>query len=161
MNKKSQENNLDNALKDMENELNIRDKYGKGQYEKDEEKKSLILWTIILLIVVGAGIIMIIPPEPPKPLTKEEKLMRLADEKKEKRNHQIRNAEYALEQYIMNTMHNPSSYEKVETRHIDKGDIVSIIIKYRGTNAFGGIVTETMIADINLTSRKLLDIGRL
>lgn len=42
------------------------------------------------------------------------------------------------------SMHNPNSFEHVETRHLitDKNKNIVIIMQYRGTNLFGAIVTN-------------------
>ena len=46
-------------------------------------------------------------------------------------------------------MNNPDSYEHVETRYTDMGDHLRVATKYRGTNAFGGVVTQTTVADVD------------
>ena len=57
---------------------------------------------------------------------------------------------YNLERYIKNSMHNPDSYEHVETKYIDKDTYIVVITKFRGTNAFGAVVTNSMAAEVGL-----------
>ena len=47
-------------------------------------------------------------------------------------------------------MHNPDSYEHVETKYIDKDTYIVVITKFRGTNAFGAVVTNSMAAEVGL-----------
>lgn len=60
-----------------------------------------------------------------------------------------------LEQIIKESMHDPDSYKHVETRYSDKGDHLIVITKYRGANAFGGIVTEYAKAKVTLYGKVL------
>jgi len=47
-------------------------------------------------------------------------------------------------------MHNPESFEHVETRFSDQGETISVIMKFRGTNGFGGVVTQSVIGLVDL-----------
>ncbi|MHB1351688.1 MAG: hypothetical protein ACYC5S_02195 [Thiobacillus sp.] len=49
-----------------------------------------------------------------------------------------------LENVIKSKMHNPSSYKHVETQYLDKGDYLIVSTKFRGKNAFGATVLNTM-----------------
>jgi hypothetical protein len=60
-----------------------------------------------------------------------------------------------LERYIKKHMNNPSSYEHVETKYLDKGDHLMLITKFRGTNAFGAIVTNTIAAKVDMAGNVL------
>jgi hypothetical protein len=51
---------------------------------------------------------------------------------------------------IKKTMNNPASYEHVETVYWDKGDHLIVKTTFRGTNAFGGIVTNWVMAKVDL-----------
>lgn len=52
-------------------------------------------------------------------------------------------------------MHDPKSFEHVETRYNDKGDSFSILMSFRGTNGFGAVVTQQVTADIDKKTRQL------
>lgn len=46
-------------------------------------------------------------------------------------------------------MNDPDSYEHIETRFRDDGDNIFVITKFRGTNAFGGKVINTVSAKVD------------
>lgn len=52
-------------------------------------------------------------------------------------------------------MKNPDSYQHAETRFADKGDHLVVIMKFRGTNSFGGVVPNTVIAKCSFTGKVL------
>lgn len=47
-------------------------------------------------------------------------------------------------------MNDPDSYEHDETRYIDKEDHLIVITRFRGRNAFGGMVRHTVTAKVDL-----------
>jgi hypothetical protein len=55
-----------------------------------------------------------------------------------------------LTKKIKESMHDPSSYEHVETRYRDNGDYLFVVTTFRGKNAFGGKVTNTMKANVTI-----------
>ncbi|MFC0445353.1 hypothetical protein ACFOD1_07535 [Pseudidiomarina halophila] len=64
-------------------------------------------------------------------------------------------AHYGLEKVIKKAMHNPDSYEHVETKFGDRGDHLIVQTVYRGSNAFGGIVTNSVTAKVSLNGTVL------
>lgn len=54
-----------------------------------------------------------------------------------------------LTDLIKKGMNDPSSYEHVETRYKDNGDHIGVIAKFRGNNAFGGKVLNTVLAKVD------------
>ncbi|MDD2633950.1 MAG: hypothetical protein PHW82_00455 [Bacteroidales bacterium] len=60
-----------------------------------------------------------------------------------------------LTTYIKNSMNNPSSYEHVSTRYSIVDDVINVETKFRGTNAYNAIVTNTAIANIDLDGKIL------
>jgi hypothetical protein len=56
-----------------------------------------------------------------------------------------------FERMIKQTMNDPDSYEHVETRFADEGDYIRVFAKFRGKNAFGGIVVDSATADFTIT----------
>jgi hypothetical protein len=50
---------------------------------------------------------------------------------------------------IKKSMNDPDSYEHIETRFADKGDYILIITQFRGKNAFGGKVINTITAKVD------------
>lgn len=55
-----------------------------------------------------------------------------------------------LTRLVKENMHNPDSFEHVSTYYNDLGDKIRVTMKYRGSNAFGAIVTEQISADFDL-----------
>lgn len=70
----------------------------------------------------------------------------------------------ALVEKVKSAMNNPDSFEHVETRFgwLDDsknsvGDKIAVAMKYRGINAFGGVVTEEVVAHVD-TNGNVLEI---
>ena len=55
-----------------------------------------------------------------------------------------------LERVVKDAMNDPDSYDHVETRYIDKGDYLIVITSFRGKNAFGGVVKNTVRAKVDM-----------
>lgn len=60
-----------------------------------------------------------------------------------------------LEKFIKSRMHDPGSYEHVETNYLDRGDILIITTKFRGKNAFGARVLNTVQAKVDINGKVL------
>jgi len=56
----------------------------------------------------------------------------------------------ALERYVISSMNDPDSYDHVETSYSDKGNFILVVTKFRGKNAFGGIVIDSISANAHL-----------
>ena len=55
-----------------------------------------------------------------------------------------------LEKLIKNSMNAPDSYKHVETKYWDQGDPLIVMTKFRGKNAFGGVITNWVKAKVSL-----------
>lgn len=67
----------------------------------------------------------------------------------------------AVEAVVKRLMKNPDSYDHVETRYVDLGKSMRVIMTYRGTNSFGGVVPSTVAATVNDAGQVLsLDTAR-
>ena len=55
-----------------------------------------------------------------------------------------------LTEYLKRRMNDPDSYKHVETTYRDKGDYLTVTTVYRGKNGFGGVVTNTVTATVDL-----------
>ncbi len=81
----------------------------------------------------------------------------------EKRKNQIADqfrpsgAHRKLERLVKNSMHDPSSYDHGQTIYLDEGDHLLVKMAYRGKNAFGAIVKNSIIAKVSLDG-KILEI---
>lgn len=60
-----------------------------------------------------------------------------------------------LTQLIKSKMKNPDSFENIKTTYLDKGDYLIVETKYRGTNGFGGVVPNGVIAKVAMDGRIL------
>lgn len=66
-----------------------------------------------------------------------------------------------LEEYIKNSMNDPKSYEHVETLYWDRGEHLIVLSKFRGKNAFGGVVLNQVRAKVGINGEviKILDLN--
>jgi hypothetical protein len=55
-----------------------------------------------------------------------------------------------LEKTIKSTMNDPASYEHVKTTYSDLGENLIVRTTFRGKNAFGGVVTNTIMASVDV-----------
>lgn len=55
-----------------------------------------------------------------------------------------------LERYIKKQMNDPSSYEHDETNYWDMKTYLVVVTSFRGKNAFGGIVKQTIKAKVDM-----------
>jgi hypothetical protein len=55
----------------------------------------------------------------------------------------------SLEKHVKTHMHNPASYEHVKTLYTDKGSYILVSTTFRGTNAFGAVVTNSVTAKVD------------
>lgn len=60
---------------------------------------------------------------------------------------------YALEKLIKKGMHDPSSYEHIETRYGDKTEYILVSTSFRGKNAFGALVKNTVNAKVDINGK--------
>lgn len=63
-----------------------------------------------------------------------------------------------LVKLVKSAMNDPKSFEHVETRFIDRGNGLSLFMTYRGKNAFGGVVTNKISAELDKNTRSLSNI---
>jgi hypothetical protein len=52
-------------------------------------------------------------------------------------------------------MNDPDSYKHEKTVYSDKGDYLIVIMTFRGKNAFGGMVKNTVTAKVSLNGEVL------
>ncbi|MDE5421737.1 hypothetical protein L3073_05920 [Ancylomarina sp. DW003] len=61
----------------------------------------------------------------------------------------------ALTRLIKKNMNDPESYSHADTRFRDDGETIFVITKFRGTNAYGGVVLNTISARVDLDGNVL------
>lgn len=59
----------------------------------------------------------------------------------------------ALTTLIKESMNDPSSYEHVQTRYVDNKDHLIVRTTFRGKNAFGGLVTNSVTAKVSMSGK--------
>ena len=59
-------------------------------------------------------------------------------------------AHKGLEAWVKRNMNDPDSYEHVETSCLDNGETITVILKFRGANAFGGKVVNVARCDFDM-----------
>ncbi|WP_420465583.1 hypothetical protein [Panacagrimonas sp.] len=64
-----------------------------------------------------------------------------------------------LTDFIKRSMNDPDSYEHVETRYSDNGSYLTVTTTFRGANAFGGKVLNSMTARTDLRGNVLEILG--
>jgi hypothetical protein len=57
-----------------------------------------------------------------------------------------------LVEMVKDNMEDPGSFKHVETRYWDQGNTIRIKMTFRGKNGFGGVVTNGVTADWDLTT---------
>lgn len=55
-----------------------------------------------------------------------------------------------LTRFIKDNMNDPDSYDHTETKFRDDGNSLYVVTKFRGKNAFGGVVISTVTAKVDL-----------
>ena len=55
-----------------------------------------------------------------------------------------------LERFIKKSMHDPDSYDHVETVYSDRGDYLVVTTTFRGKNAFNAIIKDSLTAIVSL-----------
>ena len=63
-----------------------------------------------------------------------------------------------LESLIKSSMNNPASYEHVKTVYSQTKDHLVVRTTFRGTNAFGAIVTNAVKARVNISDGEVVEI---
>jgi hypothetical protein len=89
---------------------------------------------------------------------KRQKRARIAAARKEKIESQFsawNGAHRNLESLIKQSMNDPDSFKHVETVYWDKGDHLIVQTTFRGRNAFGGMVKNTVLAKVSLEGQIL------
>jgi len=60
---------------------------------------------------------------------------------------------HAVVEETKNRMSNPDSFEHIETRYKETETGISVVMRFRGSNAFGGVVTNIAFAEVNENGR--------
>ena len=107
---------------------------------------------IIIAVIIGGLFWFSYEEEPEKPLTPEEQRIKRIEECFNPWD----GSHVELTKMIKESMNDPDSYEHIQTTYTDIGlysdvnDRINIKMSFRGKNAFGGIVKQTVYAVTDL-----------
>lgn len=111
----------------------------------------ILMWAIVIVVVLAILVIGIRNAKDPIPVSPKQ----VRQEQIAEQFSSWDGSHPNLTKYIMKSMHDPDSYEHVETRYEDKGDYLIVATKFRGTNAFGGKITQIVVAECSLKGEVL------
>lgn len=66
----------------------------------------------------------------------------------------------ALIKHVQDRMNDPESFQHVQTLYVDRGEFLQVSMKYRGKNAFGGTVTESVQAKVWFPDGRVSDVQK-
>lgn len=135
----------------------------------DEKKKSLSKGDKFLLIFVLLPLLLLIYSSifsSEGDSSKENKVTLSAEEQANQAREDIISKAFsawdgshiALTKIVKNSMNDPSSYEHVDTRYLDQGETLFVIMEFRGKNAFGGVVKNTVRARTNAVTGEVIEV---
>jgi len=117
-----------------------------------KKKTSLFTWfiTIIICFIVVSNIIpsSLETNTAQVPLTREGKIKSQFSE--------WNGSHVKLVNHVKSSMHNPDSFEHVKTTYQDNGTLLAVTMEFRGQNAFGAKVLQTVNASIGASSGNVL-----
>lgn len=63
-----------------------------------------------------------------------------------------------LVKVVKDSMNDRRSFEHIETRYTDNGDTIVLQMRFRGSNAFGALVQNTVIAEADTATGEILSV---
>ena len=111
--------------------------------EKKLTGKEIILYSMCVLFLGGFFAYFTAPSKPISPEETRKELIK-------KEFNAWDGSHFQLEEYIKKSMNDPGSYEHVETVYWDRGDYLVVMTTFRGKNAFGGVVKNSVKAKVGL-----------
>jgi hypothetical protein len=104
------------------------------------KQSRMFAWGIMAIIFLSLWAMCRVPSHdtPSRPETRAERI--------ERQFSSWDGSHRALVRAVKDTMNDPSSFEHVETRYRDDGETIFLRMTFRGKNAFGGMVMNTITA---------------
>lgn len=137
-----------------------------AEQEKKEKETSEVLQVLaIIFVVIIAGFIIqgiskaTDKRDNPSALEQEESSQQPTPEEILNSQFSYQGEHYELARMVKESMHNPDSYEFVSGEHWTNNNGTFASLKYRGTNGFGGVVTEEVVATLD-SSGNVISISR-
>jgi len=106
-------------------------------------KEFVVFVIIAILIFIAIGYFKSTPSKPISPEETRKELIK-------KEFNAWDGSHFQLEEYIKKSMNDPGSYEHVETVYWDRGAYLVVMTTFRGKNAFGGVVKNSVKAKVGL-----------
>jgi hypothetical protein len=111
--------------------------------DKISKKQGIIIIIVVICVFIFIGYLKSTPSAPISPEQARKELI--------ERNFSSWDGSHRqLETYIKESMNDPDSYEHIETRYWDRGDYLVVMTTFRGKNAFGGVVKNSVKAKVAL-----------
>jgi hypothetical protein len=107
--------------------------------ETISKKQGMIIIVVVIFIFIFIGYLKSTPSTPVAPEQARKDLI-------ERNFSHWDGSHKKLEKYIKESMNDPNSYEHVDTRYWDRGDYLIVMTTFRGKNAFGGVVKNSVKA---------------
>lgn len=124
-----------------------------AEIERRKKVNSKILKVLLPIIGIFVIIMMVSTcSESEKPKTKAEIEQQKNDSIFEARTKKIDLALMGFEKMVKDKMRDPDSYENIAKTYDkkDTANVVKMLLKFRGNNAFGGKTITTVLADYNV-----------
>ena len=114
---------------------------------KDTLNGLAVLFVIVMIVYFGFCGTGDTTPKPEPPPTRKEIV--------ESQFSKWDGSHRGLVNHIKSNLNDAKSFEHVETKFRDDGDKITVVMKYRANNLFGGKVLSTTIAEVDLNQRVL------
>jgi hypothetical protein len=118
--------------------------------KEKKEAKQYGCGTLIVALVLLFIFISVVTPDKPKQAQKPKTAADLRKDKLGKCFSGWNGAHINLEKQVKASMNDPNSYEHDETRYSDKKDHLIVYMTFRGKNAFGGVVKNSVTAKTDM-----------
>ena len=123
-----------------------------------EHKNAVMAGIIILFLLIIIGAAVFAPGKEETPKTPEQIEMERAEARKKDLQRHFSawdGSHNGLTRYIKDAMNDPGSYEHVKTVYWDRKDHLVVMTTFRGKNAFGGVVKNSVKAKVDLAGNVL------
>jgi len=122
-------------------------------------KKLLIIGFVGLCVAIACEVVRKnnLTPQQREVENRDYEKRKNKDERESKTKKLISNIQIGMMQKIQSKMKNPDSFDLVKfTHHMKDDNTIRATMQYRGTNGFGGVVTESMTVDVDVDSGKFV-----
>lgn len=123
-----------------------------------EHKNAIMAGIVILFLLIIVSVQVFTPAKKDPPKTPEQIKMEHAEARKKYLQTHFSawdGSHNGLTTYIKDAMNDPGSYEHVKTVYWDRKDHLIVMTTFRGKNAFGGVVKNSVKAKVDLAGNVL------